>query len=85
MLFTLHPFLALAALLKSHGKSLNDEKLRTLQASAYEACDRMHMPLHTPETLEACKKTMPSLIKKASRCAADRTSKTTTFFIFHFL
>ena len=24
------------------------------------------------------------LIKKASRCAADRKSKTTTFFIFHF-
>ena len=28
---------------------------------------------------------MPCLIKKASRCAADRTSKTTTFFIFNFL
>ena len=31
------------------------------------------------------KKSTPCLIKKASRCAADRTSKTTTFFIFHFL
>ena len=31
------------------------------------------------------KKNKPCLIKKASRCAADRTSKTTTFFIFHFL
>ena len=30
------------------------------------------------------KKSTPCLIKKASRCAADRTSKT-TFFIFHFL
>ena len=26
------------------------------QASAYEACDRMCMPLHMPETLETCKK-----------------------------
>ena len=31
------------------------------------------------------KKTTPCLIKKASRCAADRTSKTTTFFVFCFL
>ena len=31
------------------------------------------------------KKSMPCLIKKASRCATDRTSKTTTFFIFRFL
>ena len=31
------------------------------------------------------KKSMPYLIKKASRCATDRTSKTTTFFIFCFL
>ena len=30
------------------------------------------------------KKSMPCLIKKTSRCVADRTSKT-TFFIFHFL
>ena len=28
---------------------------------------------------------MPCLIKKASRCVADRMSKTVTFFIFHFL
>ena len=28
---------------------------------------------------------MPCLIKKASRCVADGTSKTVTFFIFHFL
>ena len=26
------------------------------QASAYEACDCMRMPLHTPKTLETCKK-----------------------------
>ena len=31
------------------------------------------------------KKRRPCLIKKASRCVADRTSKTTTFLIFHFL
>ena len=30
------------------------------------------------------KKSKPCLIKKASRCAADRTSKTTTFFTFTF-
>ena len=54
------------------------------QASAYEARDRTRTPLHTPKTLETCKKSTPCLIQKASRCAADRTSKT-TFFIFHFL
>ena len=43
------------------------------QVLTYEACDCTRMPLH-----------MPFLIQKASRCAADRTSKT-TFFIFHFL
>ena len=37
-----------------------------------------------PKTLETCKKSMPCLIQKASRYAADRTSKTTVFFIFHF-
>ena len=31
------------------------------------------------------KKSTPCLIKKASRCVTDRTSKTTTFLIFHFL
>ena len=51
---------------------------------AYEVCDRMHAPLHMPKTLETCKIT-PCFIQKASRCAADRTSKTTTLFIFHFL
>ena len=55
------------------------------QALAYEACDCAHMALHMPETLEMCKKSMPCLIEKASRCAADCTSKRTTFFIFHFL
>ena len=54
------------------------------QASVYEACDRMRTPLRTPETLETCKKSAPCLIKKASRCATNRTSKA-TFFIFHFL
>ena len=50
------------------------------QASAYEARDRTRTPLHTPKTLETCKKSTPCLIQKASRCAADRTSKTTGFF-----
>ena len=49
-----------------------------IQALVYEACNHMHMPLHMP------KKSMPCLIKKASRCAADHTSKTTMLFIFHF-
>ena len=31
------------------------------------------------------KKSTPCLIKRASRCATDRMSKTTMFFIFHFL
>ena len=31
------------------------------------------------------KKSMPCFIQKASRCAADRMSKTTMLFIFHFL
>ena len=31
------------------------------------------------------KKSTPCLIKKASRCAADRPSKITKFLIFHFL
>ena len=47
---------------------------------------RTRTPLHTPKTLETCKKkSTPCLIQKASSCAADRTSKTTVFFIFHFL
>ena len=53
------------------------------QASAYEACDRTRTPLHTPKTLETCnKKSTPCLSRKASRCAADRTSKTTMRFIY---
>ena len=54
------------------------------QASAYEAYDRTRTPLHTSETLETCKKKL-FLIKKASKCAADHTSKTGKFFIFPFL
>ena len=46
------------------------------QALAYETCDCTQMPLHTPKTLETCKKSMPCLIKKASRCVIDRMSKT---------
>ena len=51
-------------------------------ASAYEACNHMCMPLHTPKALETCKKSTPCFIQKASRCAAERTSKTTMFLIF---
>ena len=47
------------------------------QPSAYEVCNCMRTPLHTPKTLDTCKESMPCLIKKASRCAADSTSKTT--------
>ena len=64
--------------------SIPVENIRT-QASAYETYDRTRTPLYTPKTLERTKKSTPCLIKNASRCAADRTSKTTTFFIFHFL
>ena len=57
-----------------------------MQALAYKVCDRTRMPLHTPETLETCKKkSMPCLIKKVSRCVADHTSITAKFFIFLFL
>ena len=56
------------------------------QPSTYEARNHTCMPLHTPKTLETCKKkSTPCLIKKTSRCEADRTSKTTTFFISHSL
>ena len=44
------------------------------------------MPLHMPETSETCKnKSMPCLIQKVLRYVADHTSKTSVFFIFHFL
>ena len=52
------------------------------QTSAYEACDRTRTPLQTPTTLETSKKNRPCLIRKASRRAADRTSKITTCFIY---
>ena len=51
------------------------------QASAYETCDRTRMPLHMPKTLETCKKSTPCLIQKASKCAADCTSKTSVFYL----
>ena len=54
------------------------------QALAYEVRDRMRTPLHMPKT-ETCKKSTSCLTQKALRCAADHMSKTTTFFIFHFL
>ena len=37
-----------------------------------------------PKLYRCAKKSTPCLIKKASRCAADHMSKTTTFFIFCF-
>ena len=53
-----------------------------LQGLTYEEFDRMPTPLHMPKT-ETCKKSTPCLTQKASRGAADHTSKTTVFFIFH--
>ena len=50
------------------------------QALAYETCDCTQMPLHTPKTLETSKKSIPCLIKKASRCVIDRMSKTKNVF-----
>ena len=47
-------------------------------------CNCTCMPLHMPKTSETCQKSTPCLIKKASRCVAVCTSKTTTFFVFHF-
>ena len=56
------------------------------QASPYEACDRTRARLRTClKHWRRAKKCTSCLIKKASRRVADRTSKTTTFFIFHFL
>ena len=57
------------------------------QALAYQACNRRRMPLHMLKTLETCKKkSLFCLIKKASRCAADRTSKTITLtFTFYII
>ena len=52
------------------------------QASTYEASDCTCMPLHTPKSFGTCKISTTCLITKASRCAADHTSKTTMFFFF---
>ena len=46
------------------------------------ACARLRTRL---KHWRRAKKSTPCLIKKASRRVADRTSKTTTFLIFHFL
>ena len=61
-------------------KTLNTHKVHRLRQIRH----RTRMPLHTPKTLKTWKKSMPCLIKKASRCAEDGTSKT-MFFIFLFL
>ena len=52
-----------------------------MQALAYEACDRKRTPLHMPKT-ELCKKIIPCLVQKASRCAADCISKTSVFYLW---
>ena len=44
----------------------------------------MHTPLHTTKTLETSKKSMPCLIKNASRSVADCTSKKQCFLSFTF-
>ena len=41
--------------------------------------------LYTRLKQRHAKKSTPCLIQKASRCAADRTPRTITLFIFHFL
>ena len=46
-------------------------------------CAIAHARLCTRLKQRRAKKSTPCLIKKASRCAADRTSKT-TLFVFHF-
>ena len=46
------------------------------------ACARLYTCL---KHQRHAKKSMPFLIQKASRCAADHTAKTTMLFIFHFL
>ena len=63
----------------SHVVKLLWEKCDKNQASAYEACDDTRTLLHLAETLEMCKKSKPCLIKKASRCLADCTSKPAKF------
>ena len=60
--------------------SLSDCRLRHMR----RAIARTHL-FTCLKHLGRAKKSTPCLIKKASRCAVDRTSKTTTFFIFHFL
>ena len=52
-----------------------------MQALAYKTCDRKRTPLHMPKT-ELCKKIIPCLVQKASRCAADCTSKTSVFYLW---
>ena len=59
--------------------------LLKVQALAYEACNRIRMPLPISKTLEIGKKSTPCLIEKASWCMTDRIQKITMFFIFHFL
>ena len=49
---------------------------------AYEACNRIRMHLHMSKILETGKKkSTPCLIKKASRCMADRMPKITVFYL----
>ena len=50
-----------------------------VQASVYEVCDATHMPLHTPKTLEPCKKKHTLFDKKSFKLVADCMSKTMCF------
>ena len=50
---------------------------------SHENADLNSVVQRMPKTLKMCKKSWSCLTQKASRCAADHTSK--TFFIFHFL
>ena len=55
-----------------------------MQVLTYEACNCSCTSSHMPKRLDMRKKSTHCLIKKASRCAVDCTSKT-MFLIFHCL
>ena len=61
------------------------------QALAYEPSDHARMPLHTPKTVETCKKSLPCLIQKLQShvnaklsftcCKTQRSYKNIFYFI----
>ena len=67
-------------LMESQWKLRQKHRLWHMRYATTRACLYTHL-----KHLRGAKKSMPCLIQKASRCAADCTSKTTTLFIFHFL